>query len=70
MDYIESVHAREVLDSRGNPTVEVEAHCLKAQQDAPLFHPARPRACMRRGRNGRRQKAIWRQRRVAQQWTP
>lgn len=24
MDYIESVHAREVLDSRGNPTVEVE----------------------------------------------
>ena len=24
MDFIESVHAREVLDSRGNPTVEVE----------------------------------------------
>lgn len=24
MDYIESVHGREVLDSRGNPTVEVE----------------------------------------------
>jgi enolase len=24
MDYIESVHAREVFDSRGNPTVEVE----------------------------------------------
>jgi len=24
MDYIESMHAREVLDSRGNPTVEVE----------------------------------------------
>src|SRR5579872_2714212 len=24
---IEHVHAREVLDSRGNPTVEVEVHC-------------------------------------------
>jgi len=24
MDYIESVHGREILDSRGNPTVEVE----------------------------------------------
>jgi enolase len=24
MSYIESVHGREVLDSRGNPTVEVE----------------------------------------------
>lgn len=26
MTYIESIHAREVLDSRGNPTVEVEVH--------------------------------------------
>ena len=24
MSYIESIHGREVLDSRGNPTVEVE----------------------------------------------
>ena len=24
--YIEKVHAREILDSRGNPTVMVEAH--------------------------------------------
>lgn len=27
MTQINSVHAREVLDSRGNPTVEVEIHC-------------------------------------------
>ncbi|MDT9136250.1 phosphopyruvate hydratase, partial [Escherichia coli] len=27
MSIIERVHAREVLDSRGNPTVEVELHC-------------------------------------------
>ena len=26
MTYIESIHGREVLDSRGNPTVEVEVH--------------------------------------------
>ena len=26
MSYIESIHGREVLDSRGNPTVEVEVH--------------------------------------------
>src|SRR5437868_6356999 len=26
-DTISRVHAREVLDSRGNPTVEVEVHC-------------------------------------------
>src|SRR5262245_39439322 len=26
-DAITRVHAREVLDSRGNPTVEVEVHC-------------------------------------------
>lgn len=28
MTYIESLHGREVLDSRGNPTVEVEAYLL------------------------------------------
>src|SRR5215475_6265358 len=26
-DAIQSIHAREVLDSRGNPTVEVEVNC-------------------------------------------
>jgi enolase len=26
MSSIESVHIRKILDSRGNPTVEVEAH--------------------------------------------
>ena len=24
MSYIESIHARQILDSRGNPTVEVD----------------------------------------------
>jgi len=28
MTYIESIHGREVLDSRGNPTVEVEVHLV------------------------------------------
>lgn len=28
MTYIESIHGREVLDSRGNPTVEVEVHLM------------------------------------------
>ena len=26
MPYISSIHAREVIDSRGNPTVEVEVY--------------------------------------------
>ncbi len=40
MDYIESVHAREVLDSRGNPTVEVEV---------TLFEGAKGRAIVPSG---------------------
>ena len=28
MPFITDVYAREVIDSRGNPTVEVEAHLL------------------------------------------
>src|SRR5690348_14280000 len=31
---ITRVHAREVLDSRGNPTVEVEVHCGEARGKA------------------------------------
>ncbi len=27
VEAIDRIHAREVLDSRGNPTVEVEVHC-------------------------------------------
>ncbi len=40
MDYIDSVHAREVLDSRGNPTVEVEV---------TLFEGSRGRAIVPSG---------------------
>ena len=29
-DRITSIHARQVLDSRGTPTVEVEVHCGNA----------------------------------------
>jgi enolase len=36
MDYIESVHAREVLDSRGNPTVEVEVTLFEGAKGRAL----------------------------------
>ena len=34
---IDDILAREVLDSRGNPTVEVEVFWLTALQVVPLF---------------------------------
>ena len=30
MSYIDRVHARQILDSRGNPTIEVEAISINA----------------------------------------
>ena len=43
---IEAVTGREILDSRGNPTVEVEV-CLAGQLDARPFPQARPRVNLR-----------------------
>ena len=39
MDLIQSIKAREVLDSRGNPTVEVEvrSECGALLKGKPLF---------------------------------
>ena len=37
MSFIIDVHAREVIDSRGNPTVEVEALLLKVVHLMLLF---------------------------------
>lgn len=37
MDLIKTVKAREVLDSRGNPTVEVEVTSEYDALDVPLF---------------------------------
>lgn len=36
MAVISAVHAREVLDSRGNPTVEVEVHCRDGSSGAAI----------------------------------
>lgn len=38
MTIITDVYAREVLDSRGNPTVEVEVYLSPAHSDAQSFH--------------------------------
>lgn len=34
---IKTVHAREVLDSRGNPTIEVELSVSKQQSDTETY---------------------------------
>ena len=45
MTIITDVYAREVLDSRGNPTVEVEVYPgVRRQSAAQSFHPALPLA--------------------------
>ena len=43
MTEIIGIHAREILDSRGNPTVEVDV----TLDDGPQFPPARPPALTR-----------------------
>jgi hypothetical protein len=41
---IESVLGREILDSRGNPTVEVEVILLDGSMVGQRCHPEHPRA--------------------------
>ena len=41
---IENVHAREILDSRGNPTVEVEVTLKSGIVGRALFHQVRRQA--------------------------
>uniref|UniRef100_A0A4W3GD92 Enolase N-terminal domain-containing protein n=1 Tax=Callorhinchus milii TaxID=7868 RepID=A0A4W3GD92_CALMI len=35
---IQKIHAREILDSRGNPTVEVDLYTAKDPQSLTLTH--------------------------------
>jgi enolase len=44
MSQIETVHARQILDSRGNPTVEVEVRLRSGAQGAPRCPQAPRRA--------------------------
>ena len=44
MSTIEYIEAREILDSRGNPTVEVEVLLATVQWDAPRYRQERRRA--------------------------
>lgn len=44
MTIISDVYAREVLDSRGNPTVEVEVYLESGAPVARSFHPVLPLA--------------------------
>ena len=46
--HIEDLIAREVLDSRGNPTVEVDVFCEGGVMGTALSHPAPPPAPTRR----------------------
>ncbi len=48
MSKIESVHAREILDSRGNPTVEVEVKLADGTFSRAAVPPEPPPASMRR----------------------
>ena len=50
MTYIESIYGREVLDSRGNPTVEVQVSLLDGAVGR-LSHPVHLLACTRHWRN-------------------
>ena len=47
MALIDAIHAREILDSRGNPTVEVEVLLSDGRSAAPQFPPAPPPASTR-----------------------
>ena len=44
---IESISALEILNSRGNPTVEVEVMLADGTWDAQRFHPEPRPACMK-----------------------
>ena len=48
MAAIADITAREILDSRGNPTIEVDVVLDPAPWAAPRCPPARPPARMRR----------------------
>ena len=48
MSQIETVHARQILDSRGNPTVEVELALRSGAPAAPRSRRAPPPASSRR----------------------
>ncbi len=58
MTRITAIQAREILDSRGNPTVEVDVYLHQVQWVEPLFHleplPVRmkPLSCVMVIRNG------------------
>jgi len=54
---IEKVHAREVLDSRGRPTVEVEEKTRGG--DVPLFLQVPQRVYMKRWSLGTAVNALW-----------
>ena len=43
-----SIHGREILDSRGNPTVEADVRVEGGPSAAPLFPPALPPANTKR----------------------
>lgn len=48
---ITKIHAREIFDSRGNPTVEVDLYTNKGESSAAAVHP-----WLRAGRTPGRQK--------------
>ena len=48
MSRIAEVHGRQILDSRGNPTVEVDVGSSPARSAAPRFPPAPRPASTRR----------------------
>ena len=50
MSLIDAVHARQILDSRGNPTVEVEVHL----ESGAMGRAAVPSGRLDRGARGRR----------------
>ena len=52
MSFITSIHGREVLDSRGNPTVEVEVSLADGAFGRAIVLPGHPPVCMKHGKNG------------------
>jgi len=58
---IEEITGQEILDSRGNPTVEVEVVLADGSWDAQPFRPEHPPAFMRHSSCGWRQETLWRQ---------
>ena len=65
MTEIASIHAREILDSRGNPTVEADVVLDGGIRAVPQFQAAHPPASMRPWSARRRQVALPRQGRAA-----